>query len=238
MSTEQKTLPKFTRTKHLPLEPNAGREDLIASNEEYETVLRHMNVFVEEKIDGANCAITVVDGSPVIRNRNHILSKEFTSSKTPANMQFSSIWNWFYKSSYRFQDLQKILGFVPCVYGEWMYARHSVKYDLLPEYFIAFDIYNSEEEKFVGTDICRSAFEEVGISVVPILHVGPVNENILLNLREGPSLLSSTDKREGIYIKLVDDSGFVCGRYKMVRSNFIQGEHWSKRGLEKNYLKV
>ena len=236
MSKEQeKTLPKFPRTKHLPLEPNAGREDLIASNEEFEALLRHNNVFISEKVDGANCAITIVDGQPMIRNRNHILSKSFTGAKTPAKMQFSSIWNWFYQNSYRFQDLQRILGFVPCVYGEWMYARHTVKYDKLPEYFIAFDIYDSDEGKFVGTDICRSVLEEVGMAIVPLLHVGPVNEKILLDLRNGPSLLSSTDKREGIYIKLVDD-GFVSGRYKMVRSGFIQGEHWNKRGMETNKL--
>ena len=236
MSKERELiLPKFIRTKHLPLEPNAARDDLVATAAEYQSVLDHDNVFIEEKIDGANCGITIVDGYPIIRNRNHILSKSF-SGKTPAKMQFSSIWNWFYSHADSLNKLKEILKFNPCIYGEWMYARHSVDYDQLPDYFIAFDIYDLEEKRFININDYREVLEEMGISVVPLLHQGSVDEKTLLSLRDGDATFSSTEKREGIYIRIVNKKGFVSKRYKMVRDGFIQGEHWNKKKLVRNRI--
>jgi hypothetical protein len=37
------------------------------------------------------------------------------------------------------------LGQVEVLFGEWLWARHSVSYTKLPAYFVAFDIYNKRQ---------------------------------------------------------------------------------------------
>lgn len=225
-------LPEFPRTKHLPIEPNAERDDLIASEEDLLELEKEDLVFVEEKIDGANSAITEMEGYPIIRNRNHILNKSY-AAKTPAKLQFAPIWNWYYANANKFLKASKLLGFMPSIFGEWMYAQHSVFYDKLPDLFIAFDIFDPENNKFLDSKFVHNELNECGFKTVPLLHQGKVNRNLLLKLRDGPSLFSSVEPREGIYIKVVRD-GYVFKRYKMVRNNFIQGEHWNKRKITKN----
>lgn len=58
---KEDVLPKFVRTMHLPIEPNAERDDLIASEKELNDLMDNENVFVEEKVDGANCGIRLND---------------------------------------------------------------------------------------------------------------------------------------------------------------------------------
>ena len=41
------------------------------------------------------------------------------------------------------------------LYGEWLYARHTVVYDKLPDWFLAFDVFDSRKGKFM----CRSVVE-------------------------------------------------------------------------------
>ena len=43
-----------------------------------------------------------------------------------------------------------------------------------------------------------------------------------------PSQFSSTDLREGVYVK-VGDGRWVTHRFKMVRQGFIAGSHFSTR---------
>ena len=37
------------------------------------------------------------------------------------------------------------------MYGEWLYAKHTVYYDALPHYFLEFDIYDKEQAIFLST---------------------------------------------------------------------------------------
>jgi hypothetical protein len=50
-----------------------------------------------------------------------------------------------------------------------------------------------------------------------------------------PSLFSTTDVREGIYVKLGDGTR-LTHRFKRVRKNFIAGEHWMRRSITKNRM--
>lgn len=228
-------LPEFPRTKHLPIEPNAMRDDLIATDKEFEDLLRMKEVYVEEKVDGANSGITIYNNEPVLRNRNHILSKNYVGSKTPAKMQFSPFWNWFYSNRKKIEKIENELGYMPSIYGEWLYAQHSMSYDKLSDYFMVFDLYDSIDKVFLSPGIYHQLFDLAGIESVPLLYNGKVTEKILVDLRKGESVFSSTMEKEGIYIKGVVDGKIVC-RYKMVRKGFIQGEHWNKKILVKNKL--
>lgn len=227
-------LPEFPRTHHLPWKANAKRDDLIVSEREARIIFESDNVFVEEKVDGSSVGITVLDGQPVIRNRNHILNKSF-AARTPAKMQFSSIWNYFYQHRHQFDHLMDSAGPVT-VYGEWMWALHGLAYDKLPDYFIPYDLFDHEKRVFLATDYTRAKLLEAGFATVPLLHHGRVESYEQLEaLANAPSPFTTLAPREGIYLKITDGKQIIQ-RFKMVRQGFIQGEHWSKNQITRNRL--
>src|SRR5271170_6055123 len=99
-----KILPDFPRTRHLAYNPNAHRSDLVASEAECKIIFESDNVELTTKIDGANVGICFYEGNPVIRNRNNILHKGKTGHlRTPAQLQFASIYNWAYENLEKFE---------------------------------------------------------------------------------------------------------------------------------------
>jgi hypothetical protein len=220
-------LPEYPRTPHLPWKPNVSLQDadIVLSEEACAEIFaagrtESKLVSVQEKIDGANCGMSILDGEPVIRNRQHILRKGYHKD-TPAKQQFASVWNWWYDHRDNFEFLQKHYGPVS-VYGEWMVQQHGMKYDRLPDWFIAYDLYDYEEGRFYDWLAAQDRLITAGFSVVPVLHYGKIdNYQYLEKLANGPSLFTDA-QREGIVIK-VSDGKRQISRYKMVRQGFVQG---------------
>lgn len=231
---EKKILPDYPRTRHLPYQPNASRNDLIATEKEAKIIFESPNVYVEEKIDGANLGVTWVDDGPIIRNRSHILRKGYRK-ETAAKMQFASTWSWMYDRRELFENLKTLAGEVS-VFGEWMYAQHSIHYDRLPACFVAFDLFSHDDKDYIDTGKARGYLESSGFQTTPLLHHGPVKSyKTLAELLEGTSKFSTTTQREGVYIK-VSDGARVTHRFKMVRKDFIAGEHWSGHSITRNQI--
>jgi hypothetical protein len=231
---EKHLLPEFPRTMHLPIEPNATSDDKIASEDEMNAFLTNL-IVVEEKIDGANSGIRLHEGMPIIRNRSHILNKTYPKRKTPAQTQFSAVYTWFYENLAKFQQIEKSLGFVPSVYGEWMYAQHSVEYDLLPDLWIPYDIYNPDTQQFICPNKSREVLTEAGFHVAPLIQKGMLTPKELITLRDAQSQFSSHNKREGIYLKATDGEKII-GRYKMVAPWFKTNDNWIKLPLVRNKI--
>jgi atypical dual specificity phosphatase len=230
---ESEILPDFPRTLHLPHKPNAARGDLISSKDECKVIFDNPRTVIEEKIDGANCGIAMVDGEPIMRNRNHLIHKGF-NARTPAKMQFASIWNHFYENKEKFEALSD---WPVSVYGEWLFATHGLPYDQLPSLFVAFDLYNYEESRFVDPLLARERLTEAGFVVVPLLHTGKVESyEQLEKLCQEKTPYAKDERREGVYLK-VGDGRYLTNRFKMVRHDFIQGGHWSKTSIRKNKVK-
>ena len=227
-------LPEYPRTPHVPYKPNMSADDVLASNHESDLIFKSDRVSVTEKVDGANCGMALYEGEAVIRNHTHILSKGFVKD-TPAKKQFASIWGWFYENKKKFVALNDALGPVS-VYGEWLIAQHGLEYDRLPSYFMAFDLYNYEQHQFVATDLARKFLTEIGFNVVPELFFGKIeNYEQLETLANQPSLLTTKGNREGVYLKINDDR-WVTHRFKMVRSDFVQGRLWNESKITKNKI--
>lgn len=231
---EKAILPDFPRTQHLPLEPNATSDDRVASEREMKDFLAQPHVYIQEKIDGANSGIALYNGHPLVRNRNHILNKAYAPRKTPAQTQFSAIWTWFYTNQKKLEKLEKKLGFLPSVYGEWLFAQHVIAYDKLPDWFIAYDIYDHERKLFIDPNDAIEALKSVGFATAPNLAVDVRNTSELLALRDGPSAFADTP-REGIYLKSSDGLK-VTGRFKMVAPWYKSDDDWNKKALTKNKL--
>ena len=119
-------------------------------------------VAIEEKVDGANLGISLDSNMQfLVQNRSH-----YVNSKT--HRQFGSLDSWLAEHS---ADLFQVLGEPGShvLFGEWLYAKHSIHYTRLPGYFIAFDIYDLKEGKFLSWRERNRRLEGTGIPVVRLI---------------------------------------------------------------------
>lgn len=230
-------LHKFPRTFHLQgsrLQP--GDEDLDAVPWS-EVVGRY--VVAEEKMDGANSGLSFdPNGQLFLQSRGHHLAggpreKHFNPFKQWANGVAGELW--------------KRLGSRFVVYGEWLYAKHTIFYDRLPHYFLEFDVLDVEVGTFLSTARRRELLAGLPVASVPVLWEGVLSDPDELVGLIGPSTGKSADWRErleeqarsrnldperirretdpsdlmeGLYVK-VEEEGVVKARYKYVRADFL-----------------
>ncbi|HST86918.1 MAG TPA: RNA ligase family protein, partial [Ktedonobacterales bacterium] len=120
---------KYPRTRHVEgsgLQP--GDEDLAVAPF---AALAGRHLVVEEKMDGANSAISFTpEGRLLLQSRGHYLAGG------PRERQFDLFKRW---ASRYAGELWEALGSRYVLYGEWLYAKHTIYYTDLPHYFLEFD---------------------------------------------------------------------------------------------------
>lgn len=229
---------KYPRTPHLQgSRLQIGDEDL--SQIPFEAI-KSKHLVVEEKCDGANCAISFdTDGTLLLQSRGHYL----TGGYRERHYQLLKTWANVHRDSF-----YKVLGTRYIMYGEWMYAKHAVFYDRLPHYFLEFDVYDRERNVFLDTPARKSLLAPLPVVSVPVLAEGEFDniEQILSyigksnyisarhmdELREtcvhlgldADTICSETDSAdtmEGLYLK-IEENGIVVNRLKYVRASYSQ----------------
>lgn len=192
--------------------------------------LAGLTLVIEEKLDGSNCGLSFSeDGTLILQSRGHVLTGG------PRERQFDLLKRW---ASHHREVLRRILGLRYLMYGEWLYARHTIPYDQLPHYFLEFDIWDRYEEQFLSTGRRKAMLAGSPVISVPVLAVGT---SLRLDEYIGQSRCSSSETMEGLYLKH-EEHGRVSARYKFVKSDFLQavedsGEHWMDRPIEPNQLR-
>jgi hypothetical protein len=215
---------------------------------------------VEEKLDGANAAISFTSaGELLLQSRGHYLTGG------PREKQFGPLKAWAAAVQHK---LWPRLGDRYVMYGEWLYAKHTVFYDALPHFFCEFDILDAEHGIFLSTERRRELLEGTPVVSVPVLREGTIERLDAVAALVGPSTCRTTgwrealkqaalasgadperaaeesdsdDAMEGVYIK-VEEAGETVGRYKWVRPSFLtavldSGSHWLDRPLVANGLR-
>ncbi len=106
---------------------------------------RHDEVIVQEKLDGSNVAVALVNGEILALTRAGYLAN------TSPFKQHHFWGEWVKNYEKRFKDILKE-GQRIC--GEWLMQAHGTRYDLKHEPFVAFDImtgnYRFPYDEFVG----------------------------------------------------------------------------------------
>jgi ATP-dependent RNA circularization protein (DNA/RNA ligase family) len=219
---------RFPRTPHLAWLGDAlPRDDKLLSASEARALLAD-DVAVEEKLDGANLGISVgADGKLRAQNRGQYV--------TPTALgQFKNLTHWM---DLRERALANALGANLILFGEWCAARHSLHYVNLPDWFVAFDVFDRAVSRFWSTSRRDSLARGLGLSVVPTLLQGTTSLPTLKSLVESASSQFGGGPVEGIVIRK-QSSDWLTTRAKLVRAEFVQeiGEHWRQRPIEWNQL--
>ena len=153
--------------------------------------LRDQYLVLEEKVDGANCGVSFdSDGTLKLQSRGHFLTggyreRHFDLLKTWANVHASTFF--------------KVLGARYIMYGEWMFAKHTVFYDRLPHYFLEFDVFDRKRGLFLSTAARRELLNGLPVFPVPVVHEGSIASQSELEALVRPSLYKSDGWRAGLY---------------------------------------
>jgi hypothetical protein len=249
---------KYPRTLHIRgSRLQAGDEDLADVPLES---LKGKHLVIEEKFDGANCAISFGYHGLQLQSRGHYLSGG------PRERQFDLLKTWAHTYA---QDFQAVLGERYVMYGEWLYAKHTVFYNALRHYFLEFDILDLETMSFLDTPRRHALLQALPmVQSMPVVYSGPTPtmKQLLALIGESEAIVgdpvadlrrvaASIGKRadqvvaetaadkimEGLYLK-VEENGIVTARYKYVRAGFMQAliasdSHWMDRPILPNQLK-
>lgn len=231
-----------------PRTPHIEGSGLSSGDEDMEVIkfseLRGKFLVVECKMDGASTGISFDDNCELmLQCRGHYL---LGNGDWPEFDQFK-VWGNTWKD-YLFDVLDTRY----IMYGEWMPAFHSVYYDLLPHFFMEFDIYDKQTGIFLSTERRNAMTERFPMDVES---VRVLDAKIYHDPREMLSLIgrsafisdSAYEDLERLALgkgiprididillslnksKLMEglyvkweEDGIVKGRYKYVRPDFVQ----------------
>ena len=236
MSQDQ--IMKYPRTPHIEgsrIQP--GDEDL--SQIPFSRI-KGRHLVIEEKCDGANSAISFdSDGRLLLQSRGHYL----TGGYRERHYNFMKQWANAHRDKF-----YSLLGTRYIMYGEWLYAKHTVFYDALPHYFLEFDILDRETGTFQDTPTRHSMLQDSPVVSVPVLGEGAyetkedmirlLSQSRFVSPNQRQKLIDAAVKlgldpekscndtdlsgmMEGLYIK-VEEGGIVTERMKFVRAAFLQ----------------
>ena len=230
---------KYPRTPHL--EGSRLQEGDSAADQAPLSSLAGLHVVLEEKVDGANSGVSFSEDAQLqLQSRGHFLTGGAREK------HFNQLKAWAQVHEDAFFD---VLGTRYIMFGEWMFAKHSMYYDALPHLFLEFDVFDRQEGIFLSTERRRQLLEPLAVVSVPVLHEGlaptRVEElhkwiGLSLGRTEGwrQSLAETAQRRsldvdrvneqtdgdervEGLYLK-VEDQHQVLARFKFVRASFTQ----------------
>ena len=201
------------------------RGDKVLTESERDAFLTH-EVTVEEKVDGANLGLSFdAHGNIRAQNRGAYLH-------LPGSGQWKKLGEWLaLHTDALFEHLSDRF----ILFGEWCYAQHSIFYDRLPDWFLAFDIYDREAGRFLATTRRDRLLGEMHISKVPDIARGRFTYSEIQKLLSQSKL--TNQPAEGIYLR-IDHGDWLEQRAKLVRPAFIQAveQHWTRSAIRPNRL--
>lgn len=228
---------KYPRTPHLEgSRYQPGDEDMPECKL---TGLGEGSIVVEEKLDGSNCGIRFSNnGELSLQSRGHYLAGG------GRERQFDYFKRWASAIS---AQLRERINNRYVVYGEWLYAKHTVYYDNLAHYFVEFDVLDLHSGRFLSTQKRHELLAGLPVVSAPVLWQGSVrdmpplqtlvqqsrfqtdnwreslNRTITTRSLSHATIFDETDSHglmEGLYLK-VEDADSVRERYKYVRPSFL-----------------
>jgi len=238
MGVSRDSFIKYPRTPHI-FGSMGTSDDKHLGEDESAAFIADESLIIEEKIDGTNVGIHIGDdGEMILQCRGHLITEGM-------HPQYDLFKQWCAAKRHAFD---RILENRYILFGEWMYARHSVSYQRLPHFFFEFDIFDKTTGAFLTLDRRLTILEGSGIETVPVVHTGAISRERLPGLI-GPSRFESTFENpntgrtdnlmEGVYLR-TESSEVVTGRAKFVRPEFVEkikeSTHWQHRTMVPNRL--
>ncbi|MBX7169311.1 MAG: RNA ligase family protein [Pirellulales bacterium] len=223
---------RFPHTPHLAwLGSGEPRDDKILAPAEADGLLR-ADVVLEEKVDGANLGFSVgPTGDLRAQNRGQFLVEPYAG-------QFARLPAWLaLHGDTLIETLREHADVGLMLFGEWCAARHSLAYTRLPDWFLLFDVVESDSGRFLNSTRRNSLAARMGLATTPAVARGRYTLGQLKSLLATAASRFRDGPLEGIVIRR-ESADWCEQRAKLVRAEFTQtiAEHWRNRRIEWNRL--
>lgn len=229
---------KYPRTPHL-FGSTGTADDKHLNESQSNALIADPSLIVEEKIDGTNVGIHFSDnGQLVLQCRGHLITEGM-------HPQYDLFKQW---ATVKRATLEQKLTNRYLLFGEWVYARHSIHYRQLSHYFFEFDVWDKQAEVFLDLERRLEILAGTGVQTVPVVHRGRASRKQLEELvdasrfdcRFDNPITGQQDRlMEGLYLR-TESAGCVTARAKLVRPEFVekikQSNHWPHQAMVVNQL--
>lgn len=212
------TAPKYPSMRHLPWSQEAARANKYLDSVDG-CLFTEGTAVMTEKIDGSNVCLT----------RENLFAR--SHSHEPEHASFDRLKARWPQLRYRIPEQLAL-------YGEWVYATHSITYDRLSDYLIVFSVLDTDRETWLSWDDTTEVANDLGVEHVPVLRRGEWNDTDFQPEPTGDSAFGDT--REGYVVRTAaafDHDDFERAMAKCVRANHVQtDEHWRHGPIETNAI--
>ncbi|OBT92021.1 hypothetical protein VE01_10288 [Pseudogymnoascus verrucosus] len=225
---------KFPRTAHLIDLGAIGSDDILLPSAP--ALSPGCTVVITEKVDGANMGFSLSsDRQLLVQNRSHFVNSS-------SHSQFKKLDSWMARHREELFGLLNQDKYFPqryILYGEWMHAVHSVSYNSLPDRFLAFDLFDRGEGKFVNRETLETLLSGTEIHITRVMEKrDTIPTDIELRALVQRQSAFAEGRVEGVVVK-IEDKNWVKWRGKVVRGDFLAGnQHWSKNIMQENGILV
>ena len=194
------------------------------------------NLVICEKVDGSNVGISFSEsGELLLQSRGHYLRGG------PREKQFALLKQW---SSARQVELFCVLGTRYVMYGENLFAKHTMFYDALPHYFLEFDVLDTQTRQFLSTE-ARKVLLYDGPVVAPVVQVKVLATGQFAHLSEMRALIQRSHFRSDDWHQNLCDAAIeasvdhVTAFSHTDRSHLMEGLYvkWEEGGIVKGRYK-
>jgi len=193
---------KYPRTYHLPWSPGSTNDDKFIENTDS---FQGMTIVITEKMDGEN--------TNMYSDRIH--ARSIDSKDHDSRHYVKGVWG---RIKHKIPNGWRIC-------GENLFAKHSIYYENLTDYFMVFSIWDENND-------CLSWFDTVdfcnllNLTTVPLIDITTFNEDYLKNLSDN----FDTVNKEGYVIRNINPfhyNNFNQNVAKWVRKKHITtNQHW------------
>lgn len=212
--------PKYNRTPHLPWSPGGTNDDKRIDRLDN---LLYVPLIFTEKMDGSNVCLE----SNSVYARSH--------SGPPSHPSFDAL-----KALH--SQIRHLIPVGVQVFGEWLYAEHSIHYTNLPHYLLLFSVRTSVGKTHGSWAEVEEMAERLGVPTVPVLMRSSSTTPKFLQVLTDECLHKPIvhGGREGIVVRTrhgFPDDEFHLSVAKWVRKDHVTtDDHWKHKDVVKNEL--
>lgn len=207
----------------MPWSLGATNDDKIASSV---SALIGVDIVISEKMDGSNASL----------ERSGCFARSHSGS--PTHESFDGLKVLHGQVGYKIPDNLQL-------FGEWCFAKHSIEYSELPNYFLLFAVRDlSTEPVWLDWDSVELWADEISVHTVPTLFKGILSsedslQKLVKSFMIEPSLCGGN--REGVVARVAGsfpNDEFSSKVLKCVRENHVTSDsHWKHQQIIRNSLK-
>jgi hypothetical protein len=194
---------KYPKTMHLPYSPGLTKDDKVIKDMSY---LEKADVVITEKLDGENTCM----------EHGKIHARSEGSSNHPSRDFVKGI----------HASIRHLIPENCVIFGENMFAKHSIEYPDLQSAFYVFNVFDKEIQCFLDWNAVQTIALALNLMVVPTIYVGPYKEIPL------PKTSLLGPECEGYVVRTlgkiaIENFDKLIAKY--VRANHVQtDEHWKR----------